>query len=304
MGIFSHTITIYPLSDIPATAQVAIDCLKHVKVECIVGAPPLLEGIGENPHVLEAISRNVKTLFWAGGGISSTAGNAIASKLKLYNTCGSTEMGMWPTLQTSDQQSSDRWADLRVHPAMNMEFRYRSNDLYEAVIIRNRYPQYEQPVFKIYPDINEYSSNDLFSPHPLDPSLWRHRGRVDDMQVFVTGEKFHPTGVEQHIARHPNVNEVLLVGTRRPQTALLIEMKPDIGFATVIGRAETIERLWPTLTEANQLSPSYAKITESHILFTIPEKPMARFSKGTVQRPATVELYREELDALFGNAAA
>ena len=56
--------------------------------------PPLFERIDQSPEVLEAISQNHVIIFWAGGAISEAAGIAISSRVKIFTTCGSTEIGM------------------------------------------------------------------------------------------------------------------------------------------------------------------------------------------------------------------
>ena len=301
-SIFCRTITIYPLSAVPPSAELAVECLKHTTADAITLVPPYVEEIGRSPEILDFLSRNIETVFWAGGDISLAAGEVISSKMKLFTTCGSTEMGMWPTIRRSGKWPSEHWKFMKVHPAASIEFRHRSDNLYEAFVKRNPDFEAEQPVFKIFPDAQEFSSGDLFSPHPADPQLWHYCGRSDDMQVFSSGEKYHPVSVEQRIGHDPEVQEVLLVGMRRPQAALLLEMKAGTPVETAEERAEAIARLWPVIEAANQMCPTYAKITKERILFTEAQKPMARGAKGTVQRRGTLQLYEEELEGLFAKA--
>ena len=298
-AIFNQTTTIYPLSAVPPSAEMIVECLKHTTADAITLVPPYVEEIGRSPEILEYLSQNIETIFWAGGDISLAAGDAISSKVKLFTTCGSTEMGMWPTLRRSGKWPSEHWKFMKIHPAANIEFRQRSDDLYEAFVKRNADYEHEQPVFKIFTEAQEFSSGDLFSPHPSDPQLWQYCGRSDDMQVFSSGEKYHPVSVEQHIGHHPEVQEALLVGTRRPQAALLLEMKAGTPLETAEQRAEAVARVWPVVEKANQMCPTYAKITKERILFVEPQRPMVRGAKGTVHRWATVQLYGEELDGLF-----
>ena len=162
----------------------------------------------------------------------------------------------------------------------------------------------EQPIFKIAQHLQsqEYRSGDLFSPHPEDKELWEYRGRKDDMQVFSSAEKYYPTAMEAAItASHPDIKDVLLVGTGRPQAALLVEMLGSVSPAP-LSQGEAIERIFPGIEAANETCPPTAKITKQHVLFTTDGKPMLRTAKGSVQRRATVEAYKEELDTLFERA--
>lgn len=311
--IFCGTIVIYPLSSSPPTAATAVECSKHTTVDAICMIPPQIEELSRNPGMLDYLSQHVQTLFWAGGDVSVSAGDTVTSKLKLFTTCGSTEMGMWPTIRPHGPWPSKHWKSMRFHPAANLEFRHQSGDLYEAFVRRNPAFDEEQPIFNVFPHARQISSGDLFSPTNDDkdtsPSaiaqtspehqLWQYRGRADDMQVFLSGEKYHPVSVEKRIVSGcSDVHEVLLVGTRRPQAALLVEMKPGAEPQTNEQRVEAIARIWPAVEHANRLCPAYAVIRRERIMFT-DSRSMARTAKGTVSRPATVQLYEQELDALF-----
>ena len=282
----------------------AADCLEHTKASALALVPPYVEEIGQSVELLDAISAKVDCIIWAGGVISLATGNAIAAKMKIFTTNGSTEMGMWPTMHPSGRWTREHWNYMRIHPAANLSFRYQSTDLYEAIIVRNSDVGQEQPIFKIYPALQEYNCGDLFSPHAADAELWQYRGRSDDLQVFRSGEKYHPVVVEQRLSSSPDVTEALLVGTGRPQAALLLEMKQGTPLETARQREEVLSRLWPLVEEVNRMCPTYAKITKDLTLILSPAKPMARAAKGTVQRRATVALYEKELDMIYAKFTA
>lgn len=298
-SVFCSTTIIYPLSGIPPSVHSAAEALKYTTVDAMTLVPPYVEEIGRDPDLLEYLSTRVKTLFWAGGDVSTAAGDAISRKMRLFTTCGSTEMGMWPTLYPSGGWPADHWNYMHVRPSVQMDFRFRSDGLYEAYIIKHLDPEREQPVFKVHRGLQEFSSGDLFTPHPSEPDLWKYYGRADDMLVFASGSKFHPTSVEKHIAGHQDVEEALLIGTRRPQGVLLLAMKESVQMGTKNERAEVVEDLWPTIMESNETCPTYAKITKEHILFVRPKKPLLRTAKGTIQRAASIRLYDQEIDELF-----
>ena len=282
----------------------AAECLEHTRATALALVPPYVEEIGQNPKLLETLSAKVDCIFWAGGVISLATGNAIAAKMKLFTACGSTEMGMWPTIRPNGAWTQEHWNYMRVHPAANVSFRHRSENLYEAIVVRNPDTEMEQPMFKIFPDLQEFSCGDLFSPHAADAELWQYRGRTDDLQVFKSGEKYHPVAVEQRLKGSPDVAEALLVGTGRPQAALLLEMERGTPLETLQQREEVLVRLWPLVEEVNKMCPTYAKITQDLTLILRPAKPMARAAKGTVQRATTVALYEEELDMIYANVMA
>ncbi|KAI4196585.1 MAG: hypothetical protein LQ350_006457 [Teloschistes chrysophthalmus] len=267
-------------------------------LDAMILVPPHIEEIARDPALLVCLSEGVQRLFWVGGGISAAAGNTVSSKIRLFTTCGSTEMGIWHTLHPSGLWSSVHWNYMHVHPSMQLDFRCRADHLYEAVIKRSPVHEEEQPVFKIFPNLQEYSSGDLFTPRPSESHLWRHYGRADDMLVFASGEKFHPATVESYIGQHPEVEHVLVIGTQCQKAVLLLAMRADVPLKSSGERNEAIARLWPTIMKSNETCPVYAQLTKDHIIFVHPEKLMVKTAKGTIQRSATERLYKEELTQL------
>ncbi|KAF7896940.1 uncharacterized protein EAF01_009343 [Botrytis porri] len=145
------------------------------------------------------------------------------------------------------------------NPHAGIDFRQQSNNQYGAVIIRVPVPEKRQPVFSVFPELDE----------------WDHL-----------------------------VQAVLVAGTAGSQTALLIELVPSQNSEKTFhgGRAHAIERIWHKIEEANQEYLQHAKVAKTHILFTTPEEPMERASKGTIQRKPTLDLHSEELDKLYTDA--
>lgn len=156
----------------------------------------------------------------------------------------------------------------------------------------------EQPVSNLFPQLNEYPTKDLFAPHPSKLDLWTHRGRLDDSILFKPGYMCDPVTMEQIVSQHKEVGAVLMVGTGRFQPALIIE-REDSTSASPATEQELTERIWPTVEEANQKYKIGARVLKSHVLYTDPGIPMRRAGKGTLQRAATLELYKDALDALY-----
>lgn len=298
MTVFCSTTIVYPLSGFPQSVRATAECLEYTNLDAMILVPPQVEEIARDPALLACLSEGVQRLFWIGGGISAAAGNIVSSKIRLFTTCGSTEMGMWHTLHPSGLWPSAHWSYMHVHPSAQLDFRCRSDQLYEAVIKRSPVHEEEQPVSKIFPNLQEYSSGDLFTPHPSESNLWRHYGRADDMLVFASGEKFHPATVESYIGQHPEVEHALVIGTQRQKAVLLLAMRADVPLNSPGEQNEAIARLWPTIMESNETCPVYAQLTKDHIIFVHPEKLMVKTAKGTIQRSATQDLYKEELNQL------
>lgn len=74
--------------------------------------------------------------------------------------------------------------------------------LYELFLVKHPDLKLYQGIFNIFPDIQEWSMNDLYSRHP-DPAksfLYMYQGRRDDVIVLNNGEKVVPVLMEATLA--------------------------------------------------------------------------------------------------------
>lgn len=260
-----------------------------------------MEQIVQNAAMLDFITNNLETVAYGGGDISQTAGDAFTTKTRLFNFNGATECALYPLLRPSGKFPTEDWKYIHPHPAGGLEFRPQLDGLYEAFVVRHPDFEQEQPVFKLFPHLQEFGTKDLFSPHPNKPDLWTYRGRADDVIIFKNAYNTNPIAMEQHVSRHPKIQRAVMAGTGRSQASLLIEpaTPSDLPHSSP---ADLLEEVWPVIEQANQTYPIDSRISKSHILFTDPEKPMQRAGKGTVQRAPTLELYRDALDVLYEKA--
>lgn len=297
-AIANQTTVITPLAGVIPSAQSVVDGLKQARAAALFLAPPFLEQIAKTPDMLDFITSNVDVVTYAGGDVSQWSGDALASKVKLFNFNGSTESGSYPLLRPSDRYPSEDWKYIHPHPAAGIEFRASVHGLFEAFIVRNPDYENEQPVCKIFPHLHEYPTKDLWAPHPTKQELWAYRGRADDTILFKPGYMCDPIPMEQHLSQHPDVRAVLMTGTGRSQPALLIERASEEHLSPTAEQQFT-DQLWPIIEEANQRYKMGTRVSKSHVIYTDLHQPMRRAGKGTVQRGPTVDLYRAALDVLY-----
>ena len=297
-AIANQTIVITPLAGAIPSARSVYDGLKHVKADALFLAPPFLEQIAKSPDMADSITSNVETVMYGGGDVSQWSGDALASKVKLFNFYGSTETGSFPLLRPSEWYPSEEWKYIHPHPAAGIEFRPSLHGHFEAFIVRNAVFENEQPVFKLFPQLQEYPTKDLWAPHPSKEGLWAYRGRADDTIVFKPGYMCNPIFMEQHVSQHPEVRAVLMAGTGRSQPVLVIERADDRSLS-LVAEQDLTEQIWPLVEEANGTYKMGARVSKSHILYTNLQQPMRRAGKGTVQRGPTLELYKDALDTLY-----
>ncbi|CRG84906.1 hypothetical protein PISL3812_02079 [Talaromyces islandicus] len=282
------------LGPFPPSAEICNGVHVHGNVQYSINAPLTFIDLAKDPEYVENLSR-LKQVSFGGGPLPKEVGDLIASKTRLISSIGSTECGLLP-MQLNDPED---WAYHSVSPLVKHEYRHVSGDLYEQVIVRDPELDVYQAVFGTFPELNEFSTKDLFSKHPTKDNLWLHRGRADDIIVFSTGEKLQPVDIENKISANQAITGAIVIGTGRFQSSLLVEIvNPLQGQKT---KEQLIDEIWPSVQEANKDTPTHGRIHKEMIIFTSPEKPMLRAAKGTVQRQLTEELYASEINALYSS---
>ena len=285
-----------PQSHKPLDAATVASALHHAKASSMIVIASILEEMSKDP-ALSDVLRGVPNVIFSGGALPKDAGEKLKNKTHLTSYIGSTEFAIFPHLIVEDPND---WEYSAIDPCYNVHFYPHTDDLYEAVMVRSKECEKYQPVWHIFPDLQEYHTRDLYSKHPAKSGLWMYRGRMDDIIVFVNGEKLNPITIEDQVGSHRAIKSVLVAGEGRFHAALLVE--PTKPLHTTAEKAQLLEIIWPVIEKANEASPAHGRLSKAHILFTTPEKPMLRAGKGTIQRRLTLNAYGNEINALYADA--
>lgn len=170
------------------------------------------------------------------------------------------------------------------------------SNLRELVIKRRDEKPCRQGFFYTFPDAQEYSTNDLFEPHPTLPWHWKYRGRIDNIIVFSNGEKLNPATIEDMVGAHPSVKGVLVVGHNRFQPGLIIETFSDVDTETLL------DTIWSVIEATNKLNVAHGQIVRELVIVSNPDKPFLRSGKGSIQVAGTLKLYEPEIDLMYEKA--
>lgn len=289
------------------TAHGLVEALTHTPAEIAILVPSVVAGLAQNPEKLAFCAKQLSLILYIGGDLPQAIGDIVARQIPLRCWWGASEVGIPhqlipPGFNPGDWRYGD-WRYIRFHPSVGATFDPISDNTYELVIRQDRALSGTQSTFAIkgQEDFKEYRTKDLFQPHPIVPDAWCWRSRSDDIIVFLNGEKTNPVAIEQHvIASHSELGGALVVGAQRFQAALLIEPTVLNGPLTTAEQAALIERVWPTVQEANSFVPAHAKIEKSLIL--VVDRPFIRAGKGTIQRAASVQQYHEQIETLYIHA--
>jgi acyl-coenzyme A synthetase/AMP-(fatty) acid ligase len=293
-----------PSTSLP-TVDVATKIHKHPLCKGTMLPPSLLVDIANSDDARSALS-GLKYVNWLGGQLPSHVMKLLKAHVNIYSSFGATEFGNIP-LNIESQDNAGYYsfsklagATFRRYQGTNGEAAAKDPDtepLFELVLERQPSIVSAQLIFLNNPKLQQYATKDLFSAQPDKPYLWRYRGRTDDMINTAHGQLIDPTLQENTVGANPAVSCALLVGTNRKAPAWLIELRVQADGDSE--KAALKERIWESVQRANELAPNYARVKKGKILFTKPDKPMLRASKGTMQRNATIEAYKEEIDQLY-----
>jgi nucleoside-diphosphate-sugar epimerase/acyl carrier protein len=303
MGLYGLTSAIFHntpfvnLPDKPVSVDLVLDTIRATKPTVATLAPAVLEDISQTQTGLEGLGK-LDAVYYAGAPLAAEIGNRVSAYTKVVTFLGSSEMGMISSLAP---EGEGNWGYFEWNPAYGVEMQYRGEGLYELVIPRRENSRAIHGIFHTFPDKAEYASKDLFAQHPSNPSLWKYHGRFDDVIVLSNGEKLNPVTLEKAVECHPKVYRAVLIGQGRFQTSLLVEpywSEHD----NSIDEAKLIEEIWPAVERANETVPNYGRIMKNMIRLSSPDKPFKTTPKGTTQRRAVNNDYKEEIDAVYTTA--
>lgn len=300
------SIPVYPIAGALPTLDIFLGAVTSTTLDWAFLSPVGIDEIGRDSVALEIVSQKLKYLFFSGGSVPKDSGTAVAAKLELYQVLGSSECAAFPLLRGTGDWKTEDWHYVRIHSDANVEFRQRYEDCYELVQVRRQdcgiYGAGEryQPVFCHFGALDSYSTKDLFAKHPTLPDFYTHVGRIDDIVVFLNGEKTNPITFQTEVAKHPEVRAALLIGEQREEAALLVEPTSGVELSAQ-GKRDLIERIWPVVEENNTRCPQHARVSKDRVLVTSATMPFLRAGKGTVQRQGTLALYEDTINALYEN---
>lgn len=187
--------------------------------------------------------------------------------------------------------------------AMGIDWRPRGSDGYELIIRRkDSMDPGDQACFYTFPHLMEWSTKDIFEPHPTLQDHWLYKGRADDVIVFSNGEKLNPVTIEAVVTGHALVKGALVAGQGKFQAAIILE--PEVSPKDESAAEALIDEVWPLIEKANSETVAHGRIVRSLVAVADSTQPFRRAGKGTVQRAATVKLYEDFINSLYENADA
>lgn len=293
-----HNIPFVIPPDKPLSLDLITDVMDATNPTAAMFPPSLLEDMSQSDRAVNAISC-LKQLHVGGAPLAPEIGDRISKVTKLVTMIGSSECGLFPTMQPL---TSEDWKYYEWNPHSGINLQPIGGDMYELVI--SKLPSREfQGIFHTFPELQEYRTKDVFIRHPTKPNKWTYHGRLDDVIVLSNGEKFNPVTAEKVIEGHPLVSRAVITGKGRFQTALLVEPNWD-KWNEERSASELVDAIWSVVQQANAISAAYGRVAKSMIGLASKGKPFKITAKGSSQRNHIYKDYEEEINAIYRKSHA
>ena len=277
--------------DKQASAEVADQVLRYSGSNSAFLPPSLLEEIARDHVKLETLSK-LSTVFYGGSPLEKSAGERICKYVFIQPFIGTTEHPTWH----HQKNDLDDWGYFSFHPLSGANFEHRTGDLYELFFDRVPEREDEGIAFQVYPDLDRYATKDLWSTHPTKPDLWYYRGRTDDLIIFSHGENLYATDLEAIISSHPLVRAAVIGGQGRTKPFLILELTPEVSSRS---DEDNLNDIWPVMERANETCTPYVAFPKPLVIFASPDNPFVSLLKGSLHRRNTIQLYEQEIEALY-----
>ncbi|KAJ5688964.1 acetyl-CoA synthetase-like protein [Penicillium macrosclerotiorum] len=298
-GIYYSTPVIFRDPSVPLTGDNVVEWLQNSGATYTVLPPAILEQMSRSQAALDEMKK-LQVVAFGGGPIAPAAAAALLSnEIKLVNAIGATEYIYMPYYTQPD---SSLWEWFIVpSELLGIEWRPFGEDTYEQVFIRQKKHPGLQGCFYVFPELDEYSTSDLYRPHPTLPNHWTYVGRADDIIVFSTGEKLNPTTIEGAVIGHPGVLGAQVVGSGQFHAALLIE--PAHYPVNEGEKQRFLDDVWPVIEKINEETVAHGRILRDYVFLSDPARPFPRAGKGTIQRAMAVKLYADDVRRIFESSS-
>ncbi|KAI0431346.1 hypothetical protein F5Y09DRAFT_340753 [Xylaria sp. FL1042] len=291
-SVYRSITSILSIAERPLSADLVLECIENVDFQAAFLPPSVLEEISHSEESMSKL-RWLNRIYFGGGNLAREAGDRLTAQKLMVRRFGSFPVYF--------HQNRELWAYFKFNSEIfGAEWRPFADDTYELVIVRQGKKPGLRGFFYTFPELDEYSTKDLYKPHPTLPDFWIYQGRADNVVVFSNGEKLNPVTIEAIVQDHPDVQGALVIGSDKFQAGLLLE--PVRHLEDEKDKRKFIDSVWPLVEKANSETVAHGQISRELITVASPTKPFARSGKNTIQRGSTVQLYAEEIENLYADA--
>ncbi|KAG6839971.1 hypothetical protein C0991_009950, partial [Blastosporella zonata] len=297
IAVYPPTATEPHLLPVAQSPESFLEHLKLTRSTAMLATPSMLQTLALSPAAVDYMA-TLEFVGYGGGSFVPKLGNFLVDRGVLLHTLyGATECGV-PGFTSLQRGQEKYWEYLRFPDCTKLRWMPQGDGTFECQVLAWKK---HRPMVLNLPDVEGYATSDLFVKHPTEKDLWRIVGRKDDVIVHSSGEKTVPAPMEAVIMSCPFVQGALLFGREHNEAGVLIE--PTAGSTIDVKDhtqlASLRNKIWAVIEEANKIAPAFSRIFKEMILITSETKPLPRTGKGTIMRRAALELYDQEIVALY-----
>ncbi|KAG7527660.1 hypothetical protein FFLO_06707 [Filobasidium floriforme] len=307
------TLYLFPSSTSAITSRSIVDSVSACQTQILSpkGSRCPITSFLSVPYILTLLSpasdpedKNGATALLAGMEIVSTGGapldkvvgdGLVERGVNLVSRLGSSECGFLLT-SYRDFKTDKEWEWLHNNSAYASALVFEPFEGNKAEMVVTN--DWRSKVKSNRPD-GSYATGDIYERHATKPNVWRYAGRGDDVLVMSNGEKMSPGPIETILRSSNLIADVLVVGSNKPQIGCLLFPR------TFPPPSDLVKQLANLIAQANEQSPSHAQLgDEMCLVISDPDRAAAlpKSSKGTIQRGVAYDVYKDEIDAMYGES--
>ncbi len=297
-------IWLFPGKDVPITADNILKCLSCAdqnldlsKVRYFSSVPYVLQMLAAEDQGLQKL-REMDIVGVGGAALPQSVGDNLVQKgVNLISRFGSAECGFLMSSHR-DYATDKEWQYLRSSQGSNyLKFESQADALSELVVL----PGWPHVAKTNRPD-GSFATADLFAPHPSIPNAWKYHSRADSQLTLITGKKFDPAPLEDAIATHPLLDDVLVFGNGQQFPGVLLFRSKE---ASSMPDREIIEDIWPHIKKLNAEGQAHTRISRAMLVVMQDDAPaLEKSSKGTILRAQAEKTFANEISRAYANADA
>ncbi|KAF5868107.1 putative nrps-like enzyme protein [Botrytis fragariae] len=267
-ALHNQRLVLHPLAGVPPSAQLVVDGLRYTKANCILLHRRSSKKSERIPsYLLNFLAKSVDCLMYAGDDVSQVAGDKISERVKFFMVIGSTESGVIPNIRPARQWPTKDWKYSHFNPHAGIDFRHQSDNQYEAVIIRDPVPEKRQPVFSVFPELDEWVPSQNSEKHST----------VERAHAI---ERFWPKIEEanQECPQHAKVakTHILFTAPEKPMERAgkgTIQRKPTLDLYS-----EELDKLYADAEKMSTSAPDEVDLTDSNSIALFIHNIIARLT--------------------------
>lgn len=302
----SAMIWLFPGTSTPITTNNIIRCLSAAQSATTGQYSPVVKYFSSVPYVLEMLSnerggvsmlQRMDLVGVGGAALSSTIGDCLVQNgVKLFSRFGSAECGF--LLSSNREFEIDKeWQYLRVPPGseyLRFEGQEDGSRLSELQVLKG-WPH----MAKLNREDGNFSTSDLFEPHPTISTAWRYHSRDDSQIMLITGKKFDPAPMEDEIrCESARISDVFIFGNgQQIPGALIFSTKNSDTY-----QEDFTENVWTVIQKVNQRGQNHTRISRNMVAIMPPEAGgLKKSSKGTTLRNEAEKAFSTYISQLYGD---